>query len=169
MAYQKLQTSNDDWTDKQFVVDPNLVVSGEPFDLAISDTINNNSGAENIDVVVKFPAINPGQAVNGTSISYFLQVFVEEEIAPGEWDAIAESFGQRYGDLTNGPEEAKFIIQTKNTTDQGQPFTTANGFRWYVNENPSESLRVRISATETNPSGPAKLVSIDLSGSYRIY
>lgn len=168
-AFQKLETSGDDWSNKLFTVDTNTIIQYEPYDLAVSDIITNNSGAENIDVIVRFDSVDPGQAVSGNSISYWIFVYVEEEISINEWSIIAESFGQRYGDLTNGPKEAKFIIQTRNTSDQGQPFSTSQGFKWYVNESPSEKLRVRVEVIENNTSSPARLVSANITGSYRLY
>ena len=168
MAFQALQTSNDDWADKLFTVDQASVQDSVPFDVAISDVINNNSDAENMDVVICFDNINPGAPVGNVQPSYQMIAFVEEETVANAWTSIAESFGRQI----RGPEGihvVKFVIQSKFGGDVGQPFDINGGVRYNSNETPSEKLRVRISAVETNPGGAASLQSVNLTGAFRLY
>lgn len=168
MSYQSLETNNDAWNDKQFNVDQATVQNSVPFDVAVSDVINNNADSENMDVVVCFDNINPGGNVGGVDPSYWMTVYVEEETIPGAWTPIAESFSRRItGD--RGIHTVKFVIQSRFGGDTGQPFDINNGVRYNSNETPSEKLRVRIEAIETTPNGPASLQSVNLTGAYRLY
>ena len=169
MAFSRIQTNGDDWLDKVFNADTSTPSSNDQYDLAVSDTISNNNNANNMDVVICFEGINPGAPVNSVSPQYRIFVVVEEETTPGAWSEIAESFGVLYRNFPDGPTEAKFIIQTRNTSDQGQPFNTFKGAKWFINENPSSDIRVRIFFEESDPSSAAALVSATISGTYRFY
>lgn len=169
-SFQLLETNNDNWDQKQFLaIDPLTVDPDEPYDLAISDVINNNSDAENIDVLIRFDEILPGSPQGGTSLSYFITVLLEEEVAPGFWNAIADSSQRRIGDFVNQPKEVEFIAQKTSLADQGQPFDTQGGVRWFVNKAPSEKLRVRVIVHEWNPNGASAFVSAKITGAYRLY
>lgn len=168
MAWQKIETSNQEWSSKLFNVPAGVQVD-EYYDLAVSDTITNPNDMGNMDIFVNFDAMVPNATQQGLNPSFIIVVLVEEEVGTGEWSVLAESFGQRFNTMAFGSTEAKFIIQTLNPSDQGQPFSTQNGFKWFINENPSEKMRLRIVVTDTNPTGPAALVSANVSGSYRLY
>ena len=168
MAFQALQTDNADWANKLFSVDQTQVQDSIPFDVALSDTINNNSDAENMDVVICFDNIDPGAPVGNVQPSYQMIVFVEEETVPGAWTAIAESFGRQIRGR-EGSHVVKFVIQSRFGGDIGQPFDINDGIRYNSNKTPSEKLRVRVQAVETNPQGAASLQSVNLTGAYRLY
>ena len=175
MGWSPLKTGGSDWDNTQFLVDTPNIVADVPFDLAVSDDISNNADAENLDVFVRFVSMDPGMSVpkpggGFQDPTYWISVYVEEEITAGVWKQIAESFGQPLNKVQDaGGIEASFIIQTKNTTDPGQPFNTVNGFKWFVNENPSEKIRVRVCVREQSPGGLGALVSVNVTGAYRLY
>ena len=168
-GWNTIETGNAAWNQSQFTADTTVVSPDQMYDLVLSDTIQNNSDAENLDVVVTFSEILPGAPVGGVQPSYRLFIAVEEEIIPGVWNSIADSTQQRFRDFPGGPTEAKFIIQKNSTADQGQPFNTLNGFKWFVNEAPSERIRIRIFFEELTPGGAAALQSIRVTGAYRLY
>lgn len=168
-GWSNIETSNADWSSSQFVADTTIVSQDQLYDLVVSDTIANNSTADNLDVVIKFHDIVPGSSVNGVYPSYRVFVVVEEEIATGVWNTIADNTQQPFKLFPSGAKEAKFIIQKNGSGDNGQPFNTLNGFKWFVNEAPSETLRIRIFFEELTPGGAAALQSITVTGAYRFY
>ena len=168
-GWNAIETGGADWNITQFTADTTTVSPDQLYDLAVSDVISNNADADNLDVVISFDEILPGGSVSGVSASYRLFIVVEEEIATGVWNSIADSTQQLFRDMPNGPTEAKFIIQKNSTADQGQPFNTLNGFKWFVNGAPSEKLRVRLFFEEMTPGGTAALQSVKVTGVYRLY
>lgn len=167
-AFNSLETNNQAWDNKLFSVPAGVQVD-DFYDLAVSDPIANPNNMGNIDVFVNFDAMNPNATVQGLNPSFIIVILLEEEISPGNWSIMAESFGQRFNTMAPGSTEAKFIVQTKNPSDQGQPFSTFKGFKWFVNENPSDTMRVRITVTDQNPTGNTGLVSATVTGAYRLY
>ena len=168
MSYTKFETNNSAWTNKQFTASP--VTEGVRFDLAVSDPVDNNNNMKNVDVHVKFDDIDPGGEVNGSPITYQIHIILEEEVDTDVWSTVAETFGQAYGDLQDGARcVAKLIVQERNTSDEGQPFTITNGFKWYANDNPGDRFRLRVCAVEQDINGTAALVSANITAAYKLY
>lgn len=169
LAWDHIETGGADWDSAVFTADTTTPLP--PFglyNLVVGDVITNNSNSDNMDVIVTVENVTPGGPTGGFGPSYKLWIAVEEETTPGDWSVVADSTGQAI--ITNDqPNERKFIIQKNSTADNGQPFTTLNGFKFFVNEAPSGRMRVRIFFEETTPGGAAALVNATVTGAYRFY
>ena len=69
MSWQRLKTSNADWSDIVFTAAPTGAV-GEEFTLGVSDNIDNNGNSENLDVFVDVVARTTVAPVNGEQPQY---------------------------------------------------------------------------------------------------
>lgn len=163
MSWSSLKTQSQNWAKKEFPA-PEGNGSGEEFEIAVSEGFNNTSSKENLDVLIEFDGRKPKIASD-----YQFSVHVEEQVGEGQWSTIASSFG-KFMNGADGIDICKFIIQTRNPSDAGQPIDIAGGVKFYSNENPSDVMRVRVCGTKIRGTfGQDDLESVTLNGSYRLY
>lgn len=168
MSWNTLETGQDNWNDLVATA-PNGAPVGETFSYLSSDVFSNNGNAENLDVRVSIDNILTAAAPNGESPFFLLFVVVEEEVEPGIFRVVADSTAQIINPFTPLPAEREFVIQNKNPSDAGQPFSYLGGFRFNVNKTPSEKMRVCISMQDSRAGGPAGVESMEVTGTYRLY
>jgi len=165
-----LSTNNDDWANKIISTTGLSLTAGVPFDLLVSDTINNTSNPYSaMDVKIVFGSVTP--SVNFGSFS--LITIVEAQDDAGDWDIVGYQF-----DSLRGTGEAQtrkvHISPNNNSSDSGIDDTVFAGIELerisrIKNRIPDTVLRVRIVLTEAQPGGASALTSVAISGTGRLH
>ncbi len=167
MAWDAIKTNGEVWDGKDFVFDLTNYTPGDA--VVISDMITNNSEKGNMDIVVdllEIETVDPASTFpDGT-----LSLLVQEETLPGKFATLVASDGR---DLSKakvaGWTEIKFVIQTASPADQGQPYDTTAGLKWYSSEAPSGIMRMALIYNAPDVASPNFIKRVKINGSYRLY